>query len=188
MGMLQVIQPEIDLIHQPLSYYVHGRYGWLLPVALATFGSSAIVLGWTAARETVCPRAARWLIAFGSGMLIAAIAPSDRWFPWEGPVSVSGSIHAIIAVIAPPLLLGAMWSLRQLTTVNRLTQISLNLLALAYGVGLMTSAISLVVGFITDGAPPLIGLTERILAVAAVIWLALAAAPRMPKVQTNPSA
>lgn len=175
MGLLQVIQPEINLIHQPLSYYVHGQHGWLLPLALATFGSSAVVLGWRSATAPVYLQAARWLTLFGGGMLVAALAPSDPWFPWEGPVSISGSIHAFVAVVAPPLLLGAMWSLRRMASASRVTQTSLNLLALSYLVGLVTSAASLVVGFFTDRAPPLIGLTERILALAAVGWLALAA-------------
>lgn len=174
MGLLHLFQSEINPVQQPLSFYVHGRHGWLLPLALATFGSSAAALSLSLARTSLSHWAARWLISFGLGMLVAALVPADRWFPWEGPASISGWIHAAVAVLAPPLLLGAMGFLRRLAGVTLSSQLGLNVLALAYLVGLISSAVSLLVGFVGDRAPPLIGLTERVLALAAVGWLALA--------------
>lgn len=174
-ALLHGIEPAIDVVQQPLSFYVHGTKGWLLPLALAAFGSAAVALGFRFHSAPADSRAARWLIPFGLGMIVAALVPSDRWFPWEGPVSVGGAIHALVAVVAPPLLLGAMWLLRRRSNASQLAQAGLNVLAIFYLAGLVASALSLGIGFLSDRAPPWIGLAERLLALAAVAWLAVAA-------------
>jgi hypothetical protein len=176
MTALHLLQPELSPVHQPVSFYVHGDKGWLLPFALASFAGSAIAVG-AGLRE--CPRSVAgcgWLIGFGAGMLVDAVVPSDRWFPWEGDYSVGGAIHACSAVLAPPLLLGAMIAIgRSRDTSKRFPLRALNVLSLGYLIGLIASGVSLGIGFGNGRSPPCIGLAERFLALAAVAWIALVA-------------
>ncbi len=176
MGALHLLRPDLSVIHQPLSFYVHGPHGWLLPVALMAFGGAGIVLGLSVRVEFRVSLASNWLIYFGAGMLLAAIAPADPWFLWEGPVSLLGAVHATVAVVAPPLLIGAMAELRRRRSgLTRPRKILLDAFAFAYLVGLGGSGVSLLAGFLQDTSPPFIGLAERVLALAAVAWLPLVA-------------
>lgn len=176
MVVLHRLQPELSVLHQPLSFYVHGNNGWLFPLALGSFAGSAIAMGVGMRQSAGSAAASRWLIGFAAGMLVDAIVPSDPWFPWEGDYSIGGLIHAASAVLAPPLLIGAMSALRRSRgSKPYFPWRSLNVLALAYVLGLAASGVSLMVGFINGRSPPLIGLGERFLALAAVAWLALVA-------------
>lgn len=173
MTVLHVRQAELDPIQQPVSYYIHGRSGWLLNLALAALGGASIALAW-ALPISQRSRAAFGLAAFGLGMLIDAAARSDRFFPWERTPSVAGVIHAALALLAPPLLLLPMLRLLRGERPSW-RQSAKCVAAIAYAIGLLASGVSLVTGFLRDGPPPLIGLAERELALSAVLWLAMLA-------------
>jgi hypothetical protein len=170
---LHVVQADRSLMHQPVSFYIHGRGGWLLPLALGSFGAAA----WMISRgvSVQCGRShANALRAFGAAMVITAAVPCDPYFPWEAPASLSGIVHATVAVLAPPLLILPMWALSRAATGARIRAAS-SLFGSAYVVSMLASAASLLVGLVQDGPPPYIGMSERVLALSAVAWFALAA-------------
>ena len=168
---LHVVQPAMSPLEEPISFYIHGARGWLLSAALALFGGSAILVAIPLVgtrSESLVP----WMVGFGGGMLIDAAVRSDPWFPWESSASLSGLVHAAAAIAAPPLLLVPM-----VTYHRRLSQLGLRrfsaLLVATYFTALCGSGASLGWGFVRDIAPPLIGVAERLLAMAAVLWIAL---------------
>jgi hypothetical protein len=164
MTLLHVVQPELDLVHEPLSFYVHGRVGWLLGVALAAFGASAV---WQARAEATRRRNG-WLGLFGLGMIVAAVVPSDPHFPWEDVPTIAGLVHAGVAVLSPPLLLIPMWQQAR----TRRPGSRRHWVALAgYLTGIIACSVSLSWGLILAGSPPAIGVAERWLAGWAVYWL-----------------
>lgn len=167
MAVLHVVQSNLDPVHEPVSFYVHGNCGWLLPVALGFFGVAALALATFAA--DLSPTGRRLLRVFGVGMLITAIIPSDRWFPWEATPTAGGIVHAAAAVIAPLLFLFVMFSV--VRTGGPTRRIEMSFVAV-YLVAMIGSASSLAAGFLLDVPPPYIGLAERILAVSAVGWIA----------------
>ncbi|HUR57247.1 MAG TPA: DUF998 domain-containing protein [Opitutaceae bacterium] len=168
MAALHVVQSELDPIAQPVSFYVWGRHGWLLPVALGAFGVALLALA-RARADARTSRPIRILALAGATLLLTAIIPADRWFPWERPPTISGLIHAAAAMLAPVLLVWPMmaWAPSRDT---RLHAARPWLLGLFLG-GLAGSAASLALGFSRDGPPPWIGLSERILAFAAAGWV-----------------
>jgi hypothetical protein len=171
MAALHVVEPVLDPLQEPVSFYIWGRHGWLLPLALAAFGVALFGLARVpAGSRSVWPRRMTRLI--GGAMLVAAVVPSDRWFPWEHAPTVSGVVHAVAAMVAPALLLGPMrtWSL------CRLARLRPWIIAI-YLAALIASAASLALGFWQDRSPPWIGLYERLLAGAAVAWVAASAWP-----------
>jgi hypothetical protein len=180
MAALHVVQPALDPYAEPVSFYVHGAQGWLLPIALGAFGAAALALA-RAIRAVASSTSCRLLALFGAGMLVTAVIPSDAWFPWEARPSWHGLIHAAAAMLAPALLLFPMVATMRLHPAGAI-------LAVVYGASLLVSATSLAVGFLRDEAPPAIGLAERILALAAVAWLILAAARPLNKNRTAPAA
>lgn len=168
MAGLHLVQPQLDPWREPVSFYLHGRGGGLLPLALASFGAAALVLS----RRAVWCQApgGRWALAgFGAGMVVTAVIGSDEWFPWEEAPSMGGLTHATVAVVAPLLLLVPMARSAELAA-GRWNR-AVGWLA-AYLVGLIASGGSLVVGLVQDRAPPWIGWGERVLALAAVGWMA----------------
>lgn len=171
MVALHVVQPELDPIEEPVSFYVHARGGGLLTVALAAFGVAAIALSSAKSRAPSTRSLAWGLALFGSGMVLAAAVPSDEWFPWEEKPSLAGLIHAGAAVVAPPLLLVPMYRLGGDTGRGLPVRRRMLVLSIIYLLALLGSAVSLSVGFLRDEAPPAIGLAERALAFSGFWWL-----------------
>jgi hypothetical protein len=172
MSALHVFQPELDPVAEPVSFYVWGARGWLLPVALGAFGLAWVGLARAPAASR--PARSRQIVAtVGAVLLLAAIAPSDRWFPWEQRPTLSGLVHATAAMLAPALLLWPMvtWTRARDLRLRRV----LACVAVAYGAALMASAGSLLLGLSRGGPPPGIGALERVLASAAVIWVSVIA-------------
>jgi hypothetical protein len=161
MAALHAVQPELGPIEEPVSFYIAGRHGWLLIVALFAFGLASVLLAWIPAFGT---RGRKAVVAFAVGMWITAFVPSDPWFPWERPPTWHGLAHGAAALLAPPVLLIAMRDMRSAAEPRG------RWLAYVYLAALLASAISLGAGFLFDRAPPLIGLAERVLAMAAVAW------------------
>lgn len=160
MTALHALQSELSPVDEPVSFYLHGPHGWLLPVALASFGAAVVGVS----RDPSWSRSSRIaLTAFAVGMVLTAVIPSDRWFPWEAAPTLAGLVHASAALIAPVLLFPPMWAHRGRAFVRWLLA--------AYVVALTASGASLMVGLLLDRAPPLIGLAERLLASVAVAWI-----------------
>ncbi|HYP18148.1 MAG TPA: DUF998 domain-containing protein [Opitutus sp.] len=172
MTALHVLGRTLDPIRAPISFYVHGAYGWLLPFALAAFGAAAVSLSLPGNRLRLSTRSRAALALFGAGMILTAIIPSDRWFPWEATPTWSGLVHAGAAIVAPLLLLAPMIGLARRSTRRPRAA---RLLLVTYVGGLLSSGVSLLAGLLLDSSPPLIGLGERLLALGAVAWLALCA-------------
>jgi hypothetical protein len=177
MCALHALQPALNPLEEPVSFYVHGDHGWLFTLAMGCFGAAAVVLAY-AGRDAPSGRwTSRSLVVFGAGMLLAAVVPSDRWFPWEAPPTVSGLVHAAAAVFSPPFLLVSMLTYARRTS-RQARRIKV-CFAVGYTTGLVASAAALAVGLAYAGPPPLIGLAERVLALNAVGWLtAIAVAQR----------
>lgn len=169
MGVLHILQPELDPAQEPVSFYLHGRGGMWLMVALVAFGLAALRLSgmhpW--------PRGSRRLLnAFGLGLILTALVPSDRWFPWEQSPTWHGVVHAALAVVVPLLLI---WPIIAHVRASVSSQRAYGrVVMVGYIAALAACGLSLAVGFHGDRSPPLIGLAERILALAAVSWVYLA--------------
>ena len=186
MGALHGIQPGFNPIQVPISFYVHGRHGWLLSVALGAFGGSAVLLSRDLKPGPDRAAAEPYILWFGAGMLLAAAIPSDPWFPWQDAPSFRGAVHALSAVFAPPLLMFPMFRRRWMVCRTRAWSAVRNLLVCAYLAGLAGSGLSLVVGFARDGAPPFIGLAERALAIGAAGWLAMIGCAQLSRTPAAP--
>jgi hypothetical protein len=176
MVTLHLLQRRLDPFEEPVSFYIHGDYGWLLTIALYCFGVSAVVVAVALRSEKHERLASLSLTIFGVGMLLAGAAPSDRWFPWEAPATPSGLVHAAAAVFSPPVLLVSMVAYARRSS-GRQRRFSV-FLAVVYTTGLVASALALGIGLARAAPPPLIGLAERVLALTGVIWLAIMAKSR----------
>ena len=172
MTALHFVQPTLNPIDEPVSFYVHGAHGWLLPLALGSFGLACVGLA-RALSGLLAWRPRCMLALFGTGMFLTAFIPSDTWFPWEMKPSLSGLIHSTVATLAPVLLLDPMFAIAR----ARHGQCGPGVRGcfIGYAAALVGSALSLAVGFALDVSPPRIGLAERLLALAALAWVALVA-------------
>ena len=184
MAALHLVQPELDPIAQPVSFYIHGAHGWLLTIALAAFATALIVLPRACDDDLLAPRNRILLTLAGAVLLLTALIPSDHWFPWEQPPTLSGLAHGAAALIAPMALLVPVVS----ATPARDARFHA---ALPWIVGLYTgsvigSAVSLAIGFLHDTSPPWIGLVERLLAFAAVSWVGVIAWRARPDASEAP--
>lgn len=182
MAALHRLQPGLSPFDEAMSYYVHGPHGWLLTLGLLTLGlgSSALTIALGGRPGAAVGRAGIWCLGIWSaGVLLGAIFAADPPGQWDGPPSVSGSIHGLAAMVALIIFpVGAVLVSRRLCVGAGPAKHSgtLRVLAIASAVSLVVFMSSLVPVFVRPGPPVLLGLTERILFLVYISWLGVAAA------------
>ncbi|MFO0896602.1 MAG: DUF998 domain-containing protein [Pirellulales bacterium] len=178
--VLHGLQPELDPLRDAVSYYVHGRGGWLLTAGLLAWP----LVRQSSARAVSCPRSTRpggsrscyWRprpLAWGLGGIFSADPPGQ----WDRPPSVAGAIHGLAAIAAfTAIPLTARLVSRQLrSSLSSSRGRLLRGLAACVAVSYVVFIASLAPVFVTSGPPWLMGLTERILLAAVCAWPVAAA-------------
>jgi len=190
---LHFLQPALSPRDEAVSYYVHGRHGWLLTIGLIALGTGSLALTAALVRATdgSAARAGRWLIGVWTvGVLLGGVFPADPAGNWSAPPSVAGMIHgnaAMVAFLALPI--GALLlarSFRHNPEWKNRSGLLLGL-AVATAVSLIAFYASLMPVFIRPGPPILLGLSERILLGLYAAWLAAVAIylPPIPDRRTS---
>jgi hypothetical membrane protein len=175
---LHVVQPGLSPRDEAVSYYVHGRFGWLLTTGLIALGLGSLTLALGLARTLGgrWGRVGRWLlVVWGVGVLLGGVCPADPAGHWSGPPSVSGMIHggaAMVAFLALPL--AALCLAIAFRQDGRWRAEAGGLLGLAViaGISLVLFMASLVPVFVRPGPPILLGVSERVLLAVYATWLA----------------
>lgn len=170
-------RPDLDPLRTPISFYGRGTGGWLLSVSLITSGLGVDAIAWRVARRLGRPMGPSLVGVGGLALIVAALVPSDLWFPWEHAMTPAGWVHAgaaALAVFAFPL--GALITTRderkstRAGPLNRLLDVLTVCFLLLFAV---FGAITLV--FIVAGRTvTFLGLAERVMMTFAVAWLAVA--------------
>ncbi|MER7731950.1 DUF998 domain-containing protein [Streptomyces erythrochromogenes] len=179
MAAVELLNPELHLVSETLSRYVHGTAGWLVPAALLAVGAaSALLVVRLGAGTRRAGRAA--LAVWTAGVLVAALFPADPPGRWGRP-SLSELVHGNAAFLAFAALPTAAVLLRGTLThrrpglrapLNVLTAASVTATAAlaVFLVDVMHGGPSLGMG----GAPTLVGLAERLVLAADFGWIVLA--------------
>ncbi|MGG4555033.1 DUF998 domain-containing protein [Paenibacillus humicus] len=173
-------QPEISIRYDAMSYYVYGQLGWLLWAGLLGLGLGSLALAaglWRIQKGAYARVGILCAGIWGTGLLIAAIFPTDPKGSWDQPPSTRGMIHfsaaifAFIAItlaalfIAHAFIKDGHWKPVQkwIVPVTALTAISFILI--------MISIVSI---FVSHGAPLYFGLTERLFFFMSLCWIGIA--------------
>ena len=176
---LHVVQPGLSPLNEAVSFYVHGRYGWLLTLGLValSFGSLAIAIG-LGVRRASSFLGVLLMGAWSAAVLLGGVFSTDPSGNWDRPPSISGTIHGVAAMIAftvfPLATIALVPSFRQ----DRRWQLlygTLKALTTAVVVTYVAFMASLAPVFVRPGPPILLGLTERLLLAAYIAWLAVVA-------------
>jgi hypothetical protein len=160
LDLLNLDHPVLDPVAHMASYFVHGRAGWLIPVV----GLSAAV-----AAFALVPRLRRRVATtvFGVGLLVAGLVPTQPYGQWDQQ-SLATIVHGIggwAAFVAIPV---AAWRLR------RDAPVWPGLVAAGCAALLAVGTLE-VMGDGPDHLGYVLGLVERLLLVAELTWLVLAA-------------
>ncbi|MEU8658253.1 DUF998 domain-containing protein [Actinoplanes philippinensis] len=174
-----LVNPGWSPVERMVSHYVHGRAGWLIPVALLSLATGSallsVLLAPVAPRRTVLLLRV-WTVA----VLAGAVFPADAYGRWDQPPSVSGLLHGLAALTAFTVLPAAALSMttrpvsRPAAVTAALTVVTLLLLVAAF-VDVQNGP-SLTVA----GRDSLIGLAERVMLWTYVAWLAVTATTTRP--------
>ena len=148
-----LLTPEYDPLQQPVSRYVNGGFGWLTTVAILSLGLASAVLVWLLPRSAV-------LGVWAAGVLVAGVFPADPPGNYAYP-SMSEVIHGTAALVAFAVFPLAAQLMRRGWPV-----------AVS---ALLTVAFAVFMVDVVDGPdlPPLLGLAERLLIGANIVWLAV---------------
>jgi hypothetical protein len=161
---LHAAQPDLSPLTDAVSYYVHGRHGALLTVALGALGLGSLglsaLLSVARAGRAVSGGVALW----GSCLLLGAVFPADPRGSWSGPPSGAGLVHATAAMVG----FLALPSAAIARAVRSRAQVALALCAAA---SLALFAASLWPTLGAERPPVLLGLSERFLLATYVAWL-----------------
>jgi hypothetical protein len=101
--VVHIAQPSFNPVDVAVSYYMNGQLGWVLRAGLVALGSGSLLLV-AAMYRTFHGRAPRrWLLllgAWGIGCVLGGVFPPDAYGSWGRPPSLSGTLHAIAAMVA----------------------------------------------------------------------------------------
>jgi hypothetical protein len=176
---LHFVQADRSPLQVAISYYVHGRHGWLTTLGLLALGLGSLAL--TMALSVQRTRSRIGLILLGvwsAGVVVGGIFAADPPGNWDRPPTASGAIHGLAAMIALAALPAAAVFLTRSFRQDarwRPFQSVLNWLCLAVVTGYAVFIASLMPVFIRPGPPILLGLIERILLLSCLAWLAAVA-------------
>lgn len=157
--LLNLDHPVLDPVAAMVSYYVHARAGWLVIV---------VALGCAVAAFALVPRLRRpgAVVVFGAGLLVAGLVPTQPYGQWDHQ-SVATGVHGLggwAAFVAIPV---AAWRSR------RDVPVWPGAVAAALVVLLAAGTVDAMDG--PDHLGHGLGLVERLLIVAELTWVALAA-------------
>lgn len=158
LDLLNLDHPVLNPMAHMVSYFVHGRAGWLVAVIGVAVAAAAFVF---AAR--VRRRAA--VLVFGAGLLVAGLVPTQPYGQWDH-FSVATLVHGVAgwaAFVAVPV---AAWRLRK--------EVPWWQGAVAGALVVLLAAATVDVQDGPDHLGYLGGLFERLLLVAELGWLVLA--------------
>ncbi|MEA4943565.1 MAG: DUF998 domain-containing protein [Propionicimonas sp.] len=97
--LLHLVQPGVDILHQPTSAYIHGAFGFTSSLASAAVGLGGIALAaavWRLAPALGGRIGAGLLGVFGLAKLVQAFFPIDP----VGEVSGAGTVHNLLGNLA----------------------------------------------------------------------------------------
>jgi hypothetical protein len=176
---LHVAQPDMSPLEIAVSFYVHGRHGWLLTLGLLALGLGSLALTIALSMRQVRSRIGLiLLVAWSVGVIAGGIFATDPPGNWDRHPSVTGAIHGLAAMVAfsalPAAAIFLTRSFRHDANWRRL-QGTLDSLTIAVAVSYAVFMASLMPALVRPGPPILLGLTERILIVACIAWLAAVA-------------
>ncbi len=188
---LHVVQPGLSPLHEAMSYYVHGRHGWLTTLSLLALGIASLALTIALGIQNKHSIIGFLLLgAWSVGIICGGIFAADPPGHWDQPPSVAGAIHGIAAMVAfaafPAATVALVRSFRrdsQWQTLNG----ALTALSVAAVCSYVVFMASLTPVFVRPGPPILLGLTERILVLANLAWLVVVAL-RLLRIERAPSA
>ena len=175
---MHAAQPELSPVDMAVSYYMNGRLGGVLGLGLVSLGTGSLGIA-VALRALLAHRGAGiWLlVVWGLGCIIGGVFPPDPPGHWNEPPSVSGMIHANVAMVAFVAFPAAAWLLsrRAGTFAGGSAAVRpLQPLAILCAVALIVFFVCLAPVF-ANRPPYALGLVERVLIVVYAGWLVAAA-------------
>lgn len=175
---MHLVQPDLSVLNDAVSYYMNGPFGWVLGFGLIALGGGSLAL-WLALRGTepkpVAGRLA--LVLWAIGTIVGGTFPPDPRGSWDKTPSISGMIHANVAMVAfLALPVAALLLSKRIGSMSgsHTLQRFLTVLGLASVIMLAVFFISLAPVF-SNRPPHLLGLSERVLLVTYAAWLTAAA-------------
>jgi hypothetical membrane protein len=180
MAAMHLLQPHLSPVDVALSYYMNGRFGWMLRVGLVALGVGSLTL--VIALRQCCVRTTggagiSLLVVWSVGAIIGGVFPPDPYGQWSEPPSLSGMIHGVAALVAFLAFAPAAWlvghNLRRVRPMPAAARV-LAPLAILYTASL-AAFIGCLAPVFQNRAPYALGLVERGLIAVLVAWIVSAA-------------
>lgn len=169
-AVVDTVNPQWSRVEVPVSNFVHGRLGLLVPAALIGLAvAAAIVVASTSGRS-------RWALAvFAAGALVAAVFPAGEPGAWD-ETTTAGTIHGVAGLTALTVLPVAVLLLtRAWRPVSRVLAVTRWLVVAGFA-GFAAAWIDVLGGpqLSAGPYPTVVGPAERALLGAGALWLAVA--------------
>jgi hypothetical protein len=183
-----VSNPQWNWLEYMASHFVHGRAGWLIPLALVGVAAGSAVLtlllGATGSTGSRGGRVGAWLLAIWSAAVaLAAVFPADPPEQWDRPPSPAGMVHGLAGMtaflvlpLAATVLTRAWWRVPQWRPVRAALTLTATLVVVTF-VLFMVTWIDVLggPGLSVGSHPTLAGLAERLLLWTGLAWLCVTA-------------
>lgn len=176
-GALQFLDQGVGPLEKPMSSYALGEFALLWMIAVVAGGAAMILQGVSWRRRA--PQSIGWrlLVATGASFIVSGVFSSDPWYPWQHALTMTGWIHVLATGAAMSGLACSMlceFTPRERRDASPLARVT-RIVAAAYVVIVACTVVFTLALIATGREPPLIGLEERVLLVATLVWLSLRA-------------
>jgi hypothetical protein len=178
---MHVVQPELSPVDDAMSYYMNGRLGWVFGLGLVALGTGSLCIAYAlhALHALTGQRLGSVLfVLWGCGAVVGGLFAPDPRGHWDEPPSLSGVIHggaAMVALMAFPA--AAVLLSRRLASSPATFGASRLLRPVAWlsAASLLAFLLCLAPAIVANRAPYVLGLVERVLMLAYMIWIVAAA-------------
>ena len=186
LGALHVLRPDLDPSWHVISEYAVGPFAWVMALCFASLAvaCAALFVALLGNARTVGGRIGLGALLFAAlGLAMASLFPIDAITNPPGPVTLSGQLHGVSAMIGNPGLITAALCLAYALRRNPLwAPVRTPMLAFAHltwiAFALMAGAmIALISSGSTDGLGGLVGWANRLLMLGYFGWVVSTAWP-----------
>ena len=151
--------------YAPISFYARSRHGPMLLAALLMMATAVLAIARAYRLAYPDHTGARPLVWLSGVIALAGLLRAQQYFPWEGRLTLEGSLHAVASAAG-----FVMFAYAAFVIADELKRRPLLVLAMVFLAASAFTCAEAGITLLTGGRPQFMGLEERLILLVAFVW------------------